>query len=94
MPGDRHPAHPHHRTLGFQDVTKDLPNVDATLLDIPSVERLRVERPSTHPPRILLLYGSCRERSYSRLLTFEAERLLAALRRHDPGLRSARPSSA
>ena len=57
-------------------MTKDLPNVDATLLDIPSVERLRVERPSTHPPRILLLYGSCRERSYSRLLTFEAERLL------------------
>jgi arsenic resistance protein ArsH len=34
---------------------------------------------STHPPRILLLYGSVRERSYSRLLTLEAERLLKAL---------------
>ena len=31
------------------------------------------------PPRILLLYGSLRERSYSRLLTFEAARLLEAL---------------
>jgi arsenic resistance protein ArsH len=31
---------------------------------------------STHPPRILLLYGSLRERSYSKLLTVEAERLL------------------
>lgn len=29
-----------------------------------------------HPPRILLLYGSLRERSYSRLLTMEAARLL------------------
>ncbi|MBN1237680.1 MAG: arsenical resistance protein ArsH [Gammaproteobacteria bacterium] len=29
-----------------------------------------------HPPRILLLYGSLRERSYSRLLTEEAARLL------------------
>lgn len=32
-----------------------------------------------HPPRILLLYGSLRERSYSRLLTLEAERLLRRL---------------
>ncbi len=31
---------------------------------------------ATHPPRILLLYGSAREVSYSRLLTFEAQRLL------------------
>lgn len=34
---------------------------------------------ATHPPRILLLYGSLRERSYSRLLTEEAARLLQAL---------------
>ena len=32
----------------------------------------------SHPPRILLLYGSVRTRSYSRLLTFEAARLLQA----------------
>lgn len=33
---------------------------------------------SDHAPRILLLYGSLRERSYSRLLTEEAARLLEA----------------
>lgn len=32
---------------------------------------------STHPPRILLLYGSLRERSYSRMMTQEAARLLS-----------------
>ncbi|WP_081871722.1 arsenical resistance protein ArsH [Parvularcula oceani] len=32
-----------------------------------------------HPPRILLLYGSLRERSYSRLLSEEAARLLQHL---------------
>ena len=31
-----------------------------------------------HPPRILLLYGSLRERSYSRFLVLEAQRLLQA----------------
>ncbi|MEN0060674.1 MAG: arsenical resistance protein ArsH [Myxococcota bacterium] len=31
---------------------------------------------STHPPRILMLYGSLRERSYSRLLAEEAARVL------------------
>jgi len=35
--------------------------------------------PSTHAPRILLLYGSLREVSYSRLLTLEAERILQML---------------
>ncbi|MFD1696470.1 arsenical resistance protein ArsH [Roseibium aestuarii] len=41
-----------------------------------------------HPPRVLLLYGSVRERSYSRLLSFEAARLLerfgAEVRIFDP----------
>jgi arsenic resistance protein ArsH len=40
---------------------------------------LGVEAPSTHPPRILLLYGSLRERSFSRLLTEEAARILRLL---------------
>ena len=56
----------------------DLPNVDAGCIDIPSIDRLRAT-PATHPPRILLLYGSLRERSYSRFLTLEAARLLAQL---------------
>ncbi|MFZ2289843.1 MAG: arsenical resistance protein ArsH [Halopseudomonas yangmingensis] len=54
----------------------DLPNTEAELLDIPSHDKLAVETSSTHPPRILLLYGSTRERSFSRLLTEEAARLL------------------
>ena len=51
----------------------DLPNLSPVAVmpvDIPAVPR------AAHPPRILLLYGSLRERSYSRFATFEAERLL------------------
>jgi len=57
-------------------MSEDLPNLDVACVDIPGLDRLRAATPSTHPPRILLLYGSLRERSYSRFLTFEAERLL------------------
>lgn len=43
---------------------------------------------STHPPRILFLYGSLRERSYSRLLAEEAARIIgemgAETRIYDP----------
>jgi hypothetical protein len=34
---------------------------------------------STRPPRVLFLYGSLRERSYSRLLAEEAARIMAGL---------------
>ena len=34
---------------------------------------------TTHKPRVLMLYGSLRDRSYSRFLTLEAARLLEAL---------------
>lgn len=50
----------------------DLPNLSPVAVmpvDIPAVPR------AAHPPRILLLYGSLRERSYSRFATFEAELL-------------------
>ncbi|WP_437270111.1 arsenical resistance protein ArsH [Stutzerimonas balearica] len=56
----------------------DLPNLDAELLQQPDLQRLGAADEPAHPPRILLLYGSCRERSYSRLLTEEAARLLQA----------------
>ena len=56
-----------------------LPNLDATLFDAPSGTRLAGAGTSTHPPRFLLLYGSLRERSYSKLLTLEAARLLIAM---------------
>ncbi|CRM26707.1 arsenical resistance protein ArsH [Pseudomonas sp. 8 R 14] len=52
------------------------PNIEADLIDVPSMERLTPREPSTHKPRILLIYGSTRERSFSRLVTQEAARLL------------------
>ncbi|MCK0768298.1 arsenical resistance protein ArsH [Chromohalobacter canadensis] len=57
----------------------DLPNLDATCFAVPSAEDLLAPRPSEHPPRILLLYGSLRERSFSRLASEEAARLLTAM---------------
>ncbi len=51
------------------------PNVVDELFEAPRTEKLSVQF-SEHKPRILLLYGSLRERSFSRLLTLEAERLL------------------
>jgi len=53
-----------------------LPNVHADLIDVPSLEPLEPRTPSLHKPRILVLYGSTRERSFSRLVTQEAARLL------------------
>ena len=55
----------------------DLPNVRADSLQIPDAKQFRGSI-STHRPRILLLYGSLRERSYSRFLTQEAARVLEA----------------
>lgn len=57
----------------------DLPGLDTTSFAVPSAQDFGVVGRSMHPPRILLLYGSLRERSYSRLLTLEAERLLRRL---------------
>lgn len=57
----------------------DLPQLDAALFCVPDAAKLRPASPSTHPPRVLLLYGSLRERSFSRLLVEEASRLLMAM---------------
>ena len=56
-----------------------LPNVRADLLDVPTIKQLTPTGRATHPPRILLLYGSLRTRSYSKLLALEAARLLDAM---------------
>ncbi|MGI4985284.1 MAG: arsenical resistance protein ArsH [Janthinobacterium lividum] len=53
-----------------------LPNIDGQQLGMPSLERLAPAGDLNHPPRILLLYGSLRERSFSRYLTEEAARIL------------------
>jgi arsenic resistance protein ArsH len=63
---------------GTDSLPDALPNIDAACFQIPDAKLLDVKLPSQHRPRILLLYGSVRKRSYSRLLTFEAQRLLEA----------------
>jgi arsenic resistance protein ArsH len=63
------------RGNGLSESTPDLPNVRQDAFAKPDPAQL--QRPlSTHRPRILLLYGSLRARSYSRFLTQEAARLL------------------
>lgn len=56
-------------------------NLDPRAFQVPSADpdSDRGAAALAHPPRILLLYGSLRERSYSRFLTYEAERLLQAM---------------
>lgn len=56
----------------------DLPNVAASAFRIPDPAALESPAPATHRPRILLLYGSVRQHSYSRFLALEAQRLLEA----------------
>lgn len=57
-------------------MNNDLPNIDPDLLNMPDLDKLALPAGPEHRPRILLLYGSNRERSYSRLLVQEAARLL------------------
>ncbi|MES2974559.1 MAG: arsenical resistance protein ArsH [Pseudomonadota bacterium] len=57
----------------------DLPRVAADAFRVPGPPDSWPGSRPEHPPRILLLYGSLRERSYSRLLTEEAARLLTAM---------------
>ena len=58
-----------------ENALSDLPAASLRHLRAPDVEALRPVF-STHKPRILILYGSLREVSYSRLLAHEARRLL------------------
>jgi arsenic resistance protein ArsH len=66
----------------------DLPNIKPEQLPTPTLEQLAPAGDLSHPPRILMLYGSLRERSFSRFLTFEAARILehfgAEVRIFDP----------
>lgn len=57
----------------------DTPALRPELLAPPDLQRLEPVTRMSHPPRILLLYGSLRERSYSQLLVLEAERILRLL---------------
>lgn len=57
----------------------ELPSLDQRSLQELDQHRLFPAARATHAPRTLLLYGSVRERSYSRLLTEEAARLLQVM---------------
>lgn len=56
-----------------------LNNIVPDLFDTAITEQKMGIPAISHPPRILMLYGSVRERSYSRLATEEAGRLLTAM---------------
>lgn len=57
-----------------ENAANDLQNVAHEHLHLPAGDKLAAT--ATHKPRILLLYGSLRARSYSRFLAQEAARLL------------------
>lgn len=56
----------------------DFPALTPAYLDPPTLSALAPPE-LDHPPRFLLLYGSLRERSYSRLMIEEAARLLTRM---------------
>ena len=58
---------------------RDLPSVSADQLHPVDIDALAAPGDPRHPPRILLLYGSLREVSYSRKAAEEAARVLQAL---------------
>lgn len=59
-------------------MTEFLP-LNLEFLAAPDLARLEPTTRADHPPRILLLYGSLRKRSFSRLLIEEAARILQRL---------------
>ncbi|WP_233080807.1 arsenical resistance protein ArsH [Rheinheimera soli] len=54
----------------------NLPNIKQGVFALPSNQQLFADKPAEHKPRILLLYGSLRERSFSRLAAEEAALIL------------------
>ncbi|MEO0544582.1 MAG: arsenical resistance protein ArsH [Pseudomonadota bacterium] len=56
-----------------------MPNLAADQLNEIDFSAIYNTPPKTHRPRVLMLYGSLRETSYSRLLTYEAARILTSL---------------
>lgn len=56
----------------------DFPALSPEFLPTPTLDALTPASSFMHPPRFLLLYGSLRERSYSRFATEEAARILTS----------------
>ncbi|WP_448329167.1 arsenical resistance protein ArsH [Sulfitobacter sp. M13] len=57
----------------------DTPNLEEDHFQAIDTDRLLTPARAAHAPRIALLYGSLRERSFSRLITEEAARILTRL---------------
>ncbi|MDE9661686.1 MAG: arsenical resistance protein ArsH [Gammaproteobacteria bacterium] len=57
----------------------NLPNIIPEIFDAPGITGKPDAETPEYAPRILMLYGSVRERSYSRLATEEGARLLTAM---------------
>jgi arsenic resistance protein ArsH len=62
----------------MNSLNNDLSNMALNLLDKPTLEQVQAQQ-LEHPPRILLMYGSNRERSYSRFAVLTAGRILEYL---------------
>lgn len=65
--------------MGSNCTLVDTPNLESTHFQKIDVKRLLNPKRASHDPRILLLYGSLRERSFSRLMTEESARILTLL---------------
>ena len=79
----RHPTshHPIRRAMSSSILfgNPTFPALRAEYFDEPSQDNLTAAPRLQHQPRFLMLFGSLRARSYSRLVTFEAARLLEAM---------------
>jgi arsenic resistance protein ArsH len=62
-----------------QPFADGIPNLSRPHFAVPTSGQLAVTQPFVHAPRFLILYGSLRERSFSRFLAYEAARLLEAM---------------
>lgn len=63
----------------MNELNDSLPNIIPDIFDAPDFTGKPLSETPGHAPRILMLYGSVRERSYSRLATEEGARLLTAM---------------
>ncbi|KZK80493.1 NADPH azoreductase [Pseudovibrio sp. W64] len=63
----------------MSEMSSDLPKVEADSFHPINTGALRKDDAPDHAPRILLLYGSLRKRSFSRLAVLEAQRILEQL---------------
>ncbi|UJR64253.1 arsenical resistance protein ArsH [Dickeya zeae] len=64
----------------MNNLNDSLPNIIPEIFDAPDfIGGIPLSETPGHAPRILMLYGSVRERSYSRLATEEGARLLTAM---------------